>query len=128
MNYQNSTTANDLIEQVTADKLDAIISQNRFNIIDVRSPKAIQNQGNIPGAINLPFETVEEGLTTLIKNGSHSNFKPGNPFLFCCTGGVMSYMAAIKAQKNGLDNLYNLEGGHAAWIAQSKTRASNDAA
>ena len=43
-------------------------------------------------------------------------FNNDGPFLFCCTGGVMSYMAAIHAQEHGVKGVYNLEGGHSAWL------------
>lgn len=108
----------EIIEQITADKLDTILTENKFKIIDVRNPKGIAKQGSIPGAVNIPFDSIERAV-----DKHHEEFNPifndDGPFLFCCTGGVMSYMAALKAQENGLQKVYNLEGGHSAWLKLS---------
>ena len=48
-------TSQTLISQVTADKLDNILTEKIFNIIDVRDQAAIKDQGDIPGSINIPF-------------------------------------------------------------------------
>ncbi|MFI0429988.1 rhodanese-like domain-containing protein [Mariniflexile sp. HMF6888] len=109
----------EVIEQITVDCLDAIISENSYTIIDVRNPKGIEDQGSIPGAINIPFDTIDkhyESYNTIFNNEG--------PFLFCCTGGVMSYMAALKAQEKGIKNVFNLEGGHSAWKKLKKSEES----
>ncbi|MFT0714078.1 rhodanese-like domain-containing protein [Flagellimonas lutimaris] len=104
----------EVIEQIKVDKLDGILDEDNFTIIDVRSPQGIESQGNIPGAINIPLEEVKTQIDNRSENPA-SILNSGGPFLFCCTGGVMSYMAAIHAQENGIPNVYNLEGGHSAW-------------
>lgn len=121
MNNQNESN-DQLIPQVTVDKLDSIIADNNYKVIDVRNRESIEKQGNIPNAINIPFDTVENAID---KNHSeyHPVFDSNGPFLFCCTGGVMSYSAAIKAQESGVKNILNLEGGHAAWAKLKKTPA-----
>ena len=102
------------ITQITADQLDDIIIEKRFKVIDVRTPDGIHQQGGIPGAINIPLEEVKIELDH--KNSiPESVFNKEGPFLFCCTGGVMSYIAALHAQQNGVSKVYNLEGGHSAW-------------
>ncbi len=109
-------TSQALISQVTADKLDKIISEKIFNIIDVRDQVAIQEQGAIPGSINIPFKIIESSMDPDHED-YHAVFEENKPILFCCTGGVMSYMAALKAEKKGIRDLHNLEGGHAAWLS-----------
>lgn len=106
--------SNETIEQVTTDQLDTILADGKFAVIDVRSPQGIESQGSIPGAINIPLEEVKQQID---ERNEHPDFvlNGKGPFLFCCTGGVMSYMAAIHAQENGVKQVYNLEGGHAAW-------------
>lgn len=107
------------VSQISAKDLDQIILKNDYTIIDVRDLATIKNQGSIPGAINIPFDNIEDAL-----DSGHEEycevFAENKPILFCCTGGVMSYMAALKAQKKGIAELYNLEGGHAAWQGQIK--------
>jgi rhodanese-related sulfurtransferase len=105
----------DLIEQITVNRLDNIIKENRYVIIDVRGPKGIETQGEISGAINIPYDSIEKAIDNYHEE-YNVIFNTERPFLFCCTGGVMSYMAALKAQKQGVKNVYNLEGGHSAWL------------
>ena len=49
----------EVIEQVKVDKLDGILAEDNFTIIDARSPQGIESQGSIPGAINIPLEEVK---------------------------------------------------------------------
>lgn len=122
MNEHKHNSTEIVIEQISADQLDRIIDNDLYILIDVRDPESIATQGNIPGAINIPFDILEGAI-----DQSHQNFNFAfngeGPFLFCCTGGVMSYMAAIKAQNIGIRNVCNLEGGHAAWIKSKETLA-----
>lgn len=103
------------VEQITADRLDTIISENTYTIIDVRGEKGIATQGSIPRAIHIPLDAMDKSI-----DRNHEAYNPifndQGPFLFCCTGGVMSYMAAIKAKEKGINNVYNLAGGHSAWL------------
>ena len=112
-------SSKEIIEQITVDRLDDIISENKFTIIDVRGPNGIESQGKIPGAINVPFETFD-GAIDGYQEDVNSIFNNDGPFLFCCTGGVMSYMAAIRAQEKGIQDVFNLEGGHSAWLKMKK--------
>ena len=115
-------TSREIIEQINAEELTAIIESGSFDIIDVRGPKGIESQGAIPGAINIPSDQMDNAL-----DREHKQFNPifesDGPFLFCCTGGVMSYAAAIKAQEKGIKNVYNLEGGHSAWLKHQEAAA-----
>jgi len=109
----------ELIEQISVNELDKILTNGNFIIIDVRSSKGIETQGKISSAINIPFDSIEQA--TDVNNENYNEiFSNNGPFLFCCTGGVMSYMAAIKAQGKGIKNVCNLEGGHAAWLKLKK--------
>ena len=115
MNTLKPKFSKELIRQIPANRLDGILAENNYTIIDVRDPKGIEKQGSIPKAIIVPFDTVERAI-----NPKHEDYNPifkGNgPYLFCCTGGVMSYMAAIKAQESGIKNVCNLDGGHSGWL------------
>ena len=105
----------EIIPQIPVDRLDVIIQANSYVIIDVRDSESIKTQGPIPGAIHMPFDGIDHEMN---KEDEAFNdvFKSDGPFLFCCTGGVMSYAAALKAQEKGIKNISNLEGGHAAWM------------
>jgi len=127
MKDQNFTASPAAVEQISVDKLDAIIAEKRFILIDVRDPKAIENQGAIPGAINIPLDSVDQVIQDS-SNNMHHVFTGNRPLLFCCTGGVMSYAAALKAGSNGISQLYNLEGGHSAWMKLKEAQATSEAA
>ena len=115
MKNLKAKVSHQIIEQVSTEKLDYIISKNNYTIIDVRSPMDIETQGTIPGAINIPLDNIDDAVD---KNKKEYNpvFDSSGPFLFCCTGGVMSYMASIKVQEKGIKNVFNLAGGHSAWL------------
>lgn len=113
------------IAQVTAGKLDNIIAEKIFNIIDVRDAVDIKNQGGIPGSINIPFKIIESSMDPDHED-YHAVFDENKPILFCCTGGVMSYMAALKAEKKGIQDLHNLEGGHASWLNFKMNQSSQE--
>lgn len=113
MRTEQTKVLHEVIEQITVDKLDSIINEGKFKIIDVRSPEGIVAQGSIPNAINIPLDDIDHALET---KDYHSVFNSDSPILFCCTGGVMSYMAAIKVQEKGVNNVFNLEGGHSSWL------------
>lgn len=104
----------EVITQVASSELDGLIAEGKYTIVDVRSSQGVESQGSIPTAINIPLEEVKLKID---QRGSDkdSMFNGEGPFLFCCTGGVMSYMAAIHAQENGVKNVYNLDGGHSGW-------------
>lgn len=118
-------TSKEVIEQISANQLDAVIAGGEFTIIDVRSPQGIESQGSIPAAVNIPLEEVKKQIDER-KSTADSLLNGDGPFLFCCTGGVMSYMAAIHAQENGMPGVHNLEGGHSAWkkLKEEQAQAS----
>lgn len=121
MKNQERKMNQEIITQITVDSLDDIITKKSYTIIDVRNSKGIETQGSIPGAINIPFDSIDSKMDNNHKD-YHAVFNNEGPFLFCCTGGVMSYMAAIKAQEKGIKNVCNLDGGHAAWIKFKKVK------
>lgn len=107
-------SSKEVIKQITANELDTIIVEGNHTIIDVRPPQGIESQGAIPTAVNIPLDDVKNQIDNR-SNDPDSILNGEGPFLFCCTGGVMSYMAAIHAQESGMKEIYNLEGGHSAW-------------
>ena len=117
MKHQTSSfeTSNKVIAQIPVSQLDQILEERQFTLIDVRSPEGIDSQGNIPGAFNIPLDTIENALQDP-DHEHHSILTEGSPLLFCCTGGVMSYMAAIKVSEYGIMDVHNLEGGHSGWM------------
>ena len=102
------------IKQIHAEQLDELLKRKTHRIIDVRPPEAISTQGSIPGAINLPHDVIDTEYEKFAR-GQNNYFNTDKPLLFCCTGGVMSYSAALKIRDKGVEEVCNLEGGHSAW-------------
>ena len=103
-----------LIQQVKVSELSTIIASRSHTLIDVRDPKSILDQGAFPGAVQISFESINSGNEEVFTK--IEQYSEVGPLLFCCTGGVMSYMAAMKVKDQGVGPVFNLEGGHSAWI------------
>ncbi len=67
-------------------------------IVDVRTVAEFE-EGNVPGSINIPLDTVVENL---------EQFKNYNvPLVLCCRSGNRSGQAVQWLQSQGVENLYN---------------------
>ena len=82
-----------------------IDSRKDLMIIDVRSPEELQ-QGAIANSTLIPFWQILRGQHTLPKD---------KPLLLVCAVGGRSYAVAQVLQHQGYGELYNLNGGIAAW-------------
>lgn len=77
-----------------------------YVLIDVREVDEFE-QGHIPGAINIPLNSVP---------GHLSDITTEKPVVLVCARGGRSAMAADFLAGNGYENLFNLEGGTLAWM------------
>jgi len=113
-NLKSSVTKSNIyVTQLTTQQFNETVLNKNYNIIDVRGKEAY-DKGAINGAIHIYHEDLEFALDDLPEQ-----FNNELPTVFYCTGGVMSYIAALKAQENGFFNVYNLEGGYTDWIKQT---------
>lgn len=84
----------------------ALIEQRSdLALIDVREPQELY-EGSIPGSQLVPFRDIAQGRLTLPKD---------RPLLLICAVGGRSYMVGQYFSRNGYPEIYNLEGGIAAW-------------
>jgi rhodanese-related sulfurtransferase len=74
-------------------------------VIDVRSPTEF-SQGGLEGSRNIPFIRILEGRHTLPKD---------KPILLICSIGGRSYAAVQILLEKGYREVFNLDGGLAAW-------------
>jgi rhodanese-related sulfurtransferase len=81
-------------------------ARESLRIIDVRSPAEFAS-GHIPGAENIPLGDIQSAIPGV---------DPQETLVLVCQGGVRSE-AACKKVRNSHQNLFNLAGGTAAWIA-----------
>jgi rhodanese-related sulfurtransferase len=80
-------------------------------VVDLRSPDAFA-KGHIVNARNIPFEEISDNDEKIAK------LKSG-PILAVCEAGMTSARAVDKLRKSGMENVYGLKGGIAAWSEAS---------
>jgi rhodanese-related sulfurtransferase len=76
-------------------------------VIDLRSAEAFA-RGHIVNARNIPFDELSE------KSGAIEKFK-SKPIVAVCDAGTASGRAVDRLRKAGLENVFGLRGGIAAW-------------
>lgn len=76
-------------------------------VIDLRSADAFA-RGHIVNARNIPFDELEANQEKLAKMQSKA-------ILAVCDAGVNSSRAVDKLRKSGMESVYGLKGGIAAW-------------
>ncbi len=84
-----------------------LINHEGAVIVDVRSSKEFAG-GHVLGARNIPVDSLPRETAKLSRDAS-------TPVVLCCETGHRARNAAAALRKAGLRNLYNLDGGLAAW-------------
>ena len=82
-----------------------MIDEGDVQVIDSREPDE-HASGHVPGSLNIPHMATLPRADALAKD---------RPILFICKSGQRSAVAAEFAAALGLQDLYNVEGGHDAW-------------
>lgn len=72
-----------------------------FVLVDVRTPMEYE-AGALPGAINIPLDTMRSGMAGIPKN---------KPIVVYCGVGLRGYLASNILRMNGFDDVRNLVGG-----------------
>lgn len=85
---------------IAASEADDFLQQPEYIIIDLRSYVEYR-QGHLKGALNLPFELLEQYIKKL---------PAGRKYLLYCNHGAASMMAGRKISNEGLDVL-SISGG-----------------
>ena len=85
------------------------IQNQQVVVIDVRSPEEYA-AGHVPGAINMPHNTLDEHADTL------ADLK-GKDLLLYCHSGRRAGMAESELTEKGFENLYHLKGDMQGWKA-----------
>lgn len=75
----------------------ALLMKNGAQIIDVRTPGEYAS-GHIPGAVNIPLDTLQQNLSKIKKN---------KPVITCCASGMRSLSAKSVLAGNGFKDVYN---------------------
>lgn len=80
-------------------------------VLDLRSPDAFA-KGHIVNARNIPFDELSANEDKIDKLKS-------KPILAVCDAGMSASRAVDNLRKSGIENVYGLKGGIAAWTEAS---------
>jgi rhodanese-related sulfurtransferase len=86
-------------------ELNTMLQQEKFSLVDVRTDAEVAN-GKIAQADTIPLHLLPMRLSELDKNAKT---------VFYCQMGGRSAQAASFASSNGFVDVYNMQGGIAAW-------------
>ena len=96
---------------ITSSELDRLTaSREQFTIIDTRAAKQYET-GHVPGAVNLPHESVRDKLDKLDKDAVIVTY---------CNKGTTGNAVQNILLNRGFRNVYNLSGGFKQYKAEHK--------
>lgn len=99
------TTGNGSYKNVNPSELNTMLKSKDFVLINVHIPFA----GNIAGTdASIPYDQIEQRLSEIPAD-------TGARIVLYCRSGRMSQIAAEKLVSLGYTNIWNLDGGMAAW-------------
>ena len=99
---------------VTAEAGKALLGRRDVALIDLRERGERQRHGEVPGALHVPYQDLQEG----IRPGGVLHelaAAAGQRLVFFCAFGERSAMAVQAAQDAGLDSACHIQGGMDAW-------------
>ena len=101
-----------IIQLLSAEEMDAILSLDKVQLIDVRTPEEFEG-GHIEGAINIDYRdsNFKQKLEQIDKT---------KPIAIYCKKGGRSNACAMDMKKQGFVKIYDLDGGITQWIYHGK--------
>jgi len=82
--------------------------------VDLRDVRELEREGMIPGAFHCPRGMLEFWIDP--ESPYHKDiFASGKSFIFYCNGAWRSALGTDTAQQMGLEPVYEMDGGFAAW-------------
>ena len=99
---------------VTAEAGKALLGRRDVALVDLREGGERQRHGEVPGALNVPYQDLQEGIRPggVLHELAAATAKR---LLFFCAFGERSAMAVQAAQDAGLDSACHIQGGMDAW-------------
>ncbi|WP_053406198.1 FAD-dependent oxidoreductase [Persicobacter sp. CCB-QB2] len=73
-----------------------------YQLVDVRNPQELANQGQVPGAINIPLDQLRERINEL---------DPAKQQVIYCQKGLRGYLASMILVNSGFTKVKNVQGG-----------------
>lgn len=97
------------LDPKAAEELMAGLRPDEYTLLDVRQPWEYE-EFHLPGAMLIPLPELVEHLDEI---------EPKEPILVYCRAGGRSMAAAKLLAGNGYTDVYNLQGGAAAWLGSA---------
>lgn len=106
--------ANRKIETLPPEEAIALAGREDVVFVDLRDPRELEREGRMPGAFHCPRGMLEFWIDP--ESPYHKPvFQEDKRFVFFCTGGWRSALAAATAGDMGLKPVAHVEGGFGAW-------------
>ncbi len=100
---------------MSADALNTELIENPdLFVIDVREPSELEDNGHVPGAVNIPVKTLADNPALLPADLDA-------PIVVYCKSGTRSTFAWTILEMLGYTNVRNLAGGFDGWLAAELT-------
>ena len=109
-----STRPTHQIETVSAVNSIKAAQSDNIVIVDIRDPREIEREGQIPGAFSCTRGMLEFWIDPASPYAK-AVFQGDKKFIFYCAGGLRSALAAKTAQDMGLKPVAHMAGEFAAW-------------
>jgi rhodanese-related sulfurtransferase len=93
---------------IPVSEADKMLGKSGVIFLDVRNPSEVQS-GFIPGAINMPLDSLESKIVKLVPDRTAA-------VVVYCQGGRRSVTASKKLIEMGYRNVFNMDGGYKAWL------------
>lgn len=94
------------IKQISVTDAKTLVEKPNVQFIDVRTVEEYAG-GHAPQAVNYPLDEIEKSFPKLDRE---------KPVYVICETGRRSQKASEILQKNGFEEIYNIEGGTSGWI------------
>lgn len=95
----------DAPEPLPPAEVKALYDAGEITVVDVREPDDYA-EGHIPGAINIPFDALEDRLDEIPQD---------KQVIFVCQAGPVSRSALENVRDQGFEDANNMDGGMSAW-------------
>lgn len=106
--------ANAEIETLSTEEAIAVHTDDDVVVVDLRDVRELAHDGKVPGCFHMPRGMLEFWIdpeSPYFKDLFHAEKR----FVFYCSKGWRSALAAQTAQRMGLKRVCHIEGGFQAW-------------
>ena len=100
--WEKSNEVIDSIRQIKANELDDYLKTGEYTLVDVRNKLEISTNGKIKNSLSIALVDIMDNL---------SKFNKVESYIVYCAGGYRSMIAASILKKNGVRNVFTIEGG-----------------